>query len=158
MIPFLFIHPNHENWKSCQKLICAKVSLWYYNVSFPYQGSQSDLDDQKCVRSQYGSTIDLAKKKLILMLKPQKLKNRSFFERRDKICRSTAWIQLFTGEWRERKWKLFLYFYKCDSPQSQWIKYEFISHLVYIGVFSLAQWVVKYKNCSGGWSDSWSNF
>ena len=59
-------------------------------ASFPYQGSQSD---PKCVRSQYGSTIDQKQKKLIPNPKPQKLsknpgvlKNRWFF--RDRICHS----------------------------------------------------------------------
>ena len=45
-----------------------RVKNWYgqkllsiHCASFPYQGSQSD---QKCVRSQYGSTIDQKKKKV----------------------------------------------------------------------------------------------
>ena len=41
--------------------------------------------------------------------------------------------------WMEReKMKTFLYFYKCDSPQSQWIKYEFISHSVHRSFFTRA--------------------
>ena len=70
--------------------------------------------------------LSICRKKLILKVKPQKLKNRSFFEN---LSRHSMHPIIY--RWMERE-KTFLYFYKCDSPQSQWIKYESISeHLVH---------------------------
>ena len=70
--------------------------------------------------------LSICRKKLILKAKPQKLKNRSFFEN---LSRHSMHPIIY--RWMERE-KTFLYFYKCDSPQSQWIKYESISeHLVH---------------------------
>ena len=94
-----------------------RVKNWYVQkllsihcASFPYQGSQSD---PKCVRSQYGSTIDQKQKKLIPNPKPQKLsknpgvlKNRWFF--RDRICHSMHPI-IYRWIAREKE-KVFLYF------------------------------------------------
>ena len=111
---FLFIHPNHEKW-SCQKLICAKVSLISISGISIRFGSEVNMDQ-----------LSICRKKLILKAKPQKLKNRSFFEN---LSRHSMHPIIY--RWMERE-KTFLYFYKCDSPQSQWIKYESISeHLVH---------------------------
>ena len=112
---FVFIHSSQS-----REMVVSKIDMC---KSFPHFHIR-DLN-QIWIKSQYGSTIDLPQK-LILKVKPQKLKNRSFFEN---LSRHSMHPIIY--RWMERE-KTFLYFYKCDSPQSQWIKYESISeHLVH---------------------------